>query len=172
MGRIKRSKRRLHFMLANDAEEEMMIACYMRLRRARKDLKKMSVRSIKISMTTFKLNRFCEEECFHLFRFRAREIGKIVQLCNWTTGKTRRSGYVADVTTAVCVVLRKLSYPTRWRDIEVMFGMRASAMSEVFYQVLGALVGMHGHLLENFRGDMKAERAEIYAKAIHDKERR
>ena len=123
---------------------------------------------MQISMTTFNLNAYCEEDCFRLFRFRQRDIGKIVQLCNWTSGKTLRSGYLIEPTTAVCVLLRKLSYPTRWKDIERTFGMRASAMSEVFYEVVERLCGTHGDRLEIFQGAIMADRAELYAKAIHE----
>lgn len=167
--RINRSKRRLRIMLANDADEELMLACYLRLRRARADLNKINARAMQIAMTSFNLNAYCEEEAFRLFRFRPKDVGKITELCSWTSGKTQRSGYVVEPTTAVCAVLRKLSFPTRWRDIDVMFGMSAAAMSEVFYEVIERLYETHGDVLETFREGMIAERAELYAKAISEK---
>lgn len=155
-------------MIAEDADEEMLLMCYKRLREARRDLKKMEVRASQISSAIFNLNTYSEEEAFRLFRFRRRDIGKIVQLCGWAGGRTKRSGYDVDAVTAVCVVLRKLSYPTRWKDVEFMFGMRSSAMSEVFYEVIESLVGEHGELLETFRGELMKEREEMHAKAIHE----
>lgn len=156
-------------MIAEEVEEEMLIMCYRLVRAAREDLAKMDARSLSISSATFNLNHYSDEESFRLFRFRTRDVGKIVELCGWSCGRTKRSGYVVDPVTSVCVMLRKLSYPTRWKDIELMFGMRSSAMSEVYYEVMESLVQDNGGLLENFRGDMIARRAEVYARAIHER---
>lgn len=166
--RINHAKRRLRIMLAEGMEEEGMILCYQRLRAAQKDLDKINLRAQEISFTNFNLNVFCEEECYRMFRFRSKDIGKVVELCGWLGGRTKRSGYVVDSITAVCVMLRKLSFPTRWKEIERLFGMRSSAMSEIFYEVMESLVRERGNLLENFRAEMMEERAEMYAKAIHE----
>ena len=45
------------------------------------DLKKVRARCVQISMTIFNLNAFSEEECYRNFRFRAKDIGKIVTMC-------------------------------------------------------------------------------------------
>lgn len=95
-------------------------------------------------------------------------MGRIVELCNWTTGRTKSSRYVVEPLTAVCVALRKLSYPTLWKGLQEMFGMRASALCKVFYEVIESLVEEHGHLLETFRLPLLAARAETYAKSIKE----
>lgn len=167
--KINRHRRRFRFLLAADAGEEELIACYRRIRAARRDLGKMNIRAMEISSTSFNLNKFNDEESLRLFRFRPRDMNRIVQLCGWTSGKTKRSRYVVEPVTAVCIALRKLSYPTRWKDLEKMFGMRASAMCEVFYEVIESLVNNHGKLLETFRIPFMQQRAEMYAKAISEK---
>lgn len=167
--RLNRAKKRFRLMLAADAEDGVLLHCSLRVRAARKDLFNVEVRSMEISLARFNLNIYSEEECFRLFRFCRKDIGKIVELCGWHSGKTKEHGYVVDPVTAVCVVLRKLSYPTRWKDVEIMFGMHGPAMSEVMYEVVESLIGLRGNLLTTFRETLMRERAEMYAKAIQEK---
>ena len=49
-----------------------------------------------------------------------------------------------------------------------MFGMRSSAMSEIFWEVVEEFIETKGQL-ENFRTDLMQERAQLYAEAIQDK---
>ena len=69
----------------------------------------------------------------------------------------------------VRVVLRKLSYITRWKFIECLFGMRLSAMCAVFYEVVDKLVQKNGHLLEKFQEDLIIQRPEVYMKDFYNK---
>lgn len=167
--RLNRAKKRFRLMLAADAEDGVLLHCYLRVRAARKELLKVEVRSMEISMARFNLNIYSEEDCFRLFRFRRKDIGRIVELCAWDAGRTKIHGYVVDPVTAVCVVLRKLSFPTRWKDVEKMFGMHSSATSEVMYEVVECLVELRGKLLTTFRESLMKDRAELYAKVIHEK---
>ena len=128
IARLNKAKRRFRLMIGEEADDELLLKCYLRVRAARMDLKKVSARCVQISMTMFNLNAFSEEECYRNFRFRAKDIGKIVTMCGWDSGKTKRCGYIVEPVTATCVVLRKLSFPTRWKDIEKMFGMHAPAI--------------------------------------------
>lgn len=166
IARLNKAKRRFRLMIAEEADDEVLLRCYLRVRAARVDVQKVCARSHNISMTVFNLNAYSEEECYRNFRFRAKDIGKIVQLCGWNSGKTKRCGYVVDPITATCLVLRKLSFPTRWKDIENMFGMHAPAMSEVFYEVNESLVHGNRELLETFNAPLMQRRAAMYADAI------
>lgn len=81
-------------MLANEVKEELMLACFFLGQCARNDLQNMSAHVIKMSMYTFSLNTYCEEDCFQLFRYRVRDIAKITQICSCKVDKKRRSGYI------------------------------------------------------------------------------
>ena len=137
---FKSARRRFRLMIAEDTDEEVLLHCYLRVCAAHLEGRKLAERSIHISMTSFNLNRLSEEECYHHFRFRPKHIGKIVELCGWNEGKTKRRGYIVDTVTATCLAFRKLSFPTRWRDMEDMFGMQPPAMSETFYEVIEKLI--------------------------------
>lgn len=126
----------------------------------------MQPRTLKILQKTLNQHRFSEDDCYWLFCFRLRNIEKMVDIWYWASGKTKRYKYVVDTVTSICVVLRKLSYPTRWRDVEGMFGVHTSAIREVFWEVVESLVHKHGHLLKTFWAGVMNSRAEMYVKAI------
>lgn len=66
----------------------------------------------------------------------------------------------------MCIVLRRLSTPCRYRDIEVTFGKHASALSEIFWEVSMVFYKKLGKLVTSFRADLMKERAEVYAECI------
>ena len=51
----------------------------------------------------------------------------------------------------------------------MFFGMRASALSDVFWEVIETFLAERGALAEGFRSDLMLERAHFYAEAIHAK---
>ena len=79
--RVKKEKLRLRVMVAEEAEEDIVMMCDVRLRTARKELEKLNTRSRAISATTFNLNCYSQKEAYLQFRFRQRDISKIVDLC-------------------------------------------------------------------------------------------
>jgi len=164
--RQKKRKRLLQAVLALDADDELILRARNRYRQAHSDVRRIQQRSRHVSSSTFNYNIFSEEESLRNFRFRARELNQVVVLCGWTSGKTKRSRYRCNPFTATCIVLRKLAFPTRWKDMESMMGMRSSALSEVFWEVVESLTSSKGHLLETFRAPLIAQRAEMYAEAI------
>ena len=54
-----------------------------------------------------------------------------------------------------------------WRaDLEYAFGMRSSALSEVFWEVLESFYEKQGHLILDLQEGLLVRRAEIYAERI------
>lgn len=53
--------------------------------------------------------------------------------------------------------------------LELMFSIRASALPEVFWQLIESLIATRGTLVETFRADHISERAHLYAQAIKEK---
>jgi len=114
-----------------------------RLLRALLDIKILCRRSISISMYTFNLNSYSNEECLRDFRFLPTELPR------------------------TCILLRRLAYPSRWADLEHVFGFHSSRMSEVFYECAESLYKRHGALVTTLRKDLLQSRASLYAEAIH-----
>ena len=167
--RLRSRRRRLLLAVGTDADEMKLMHYNDQTRRARIDLRRIRLRSLHISATKFNINVYSDEQCLSHFRFRSSEIGTISNVLGWTSGLTARSGYRCDAITASCIVLKRLSFPTRWRDLECIFGMRSSALCEVFWEVVETFLEGRGHLIETFRSELMTERAEMYAAAIHQK---
>ena len=175
---IGRSKRRLRYRrnrlllaLAARAPTHLLLHLNESLERSKHDVRLITMRSRHISGITFNLNMFSDERALAEFRFRRSEISQVRDVLAWS-GLPTRNRYRCNSMTATCIVLKRLSFPTRWRDLEPMFGMRASTLSEVFWEVVEEFIETHGQLLEGFRTDLMQERAQLYADAVRDKGRR
>ena len=134
VARGRKSKRRglLRLAVLTNASPVFLFRLQRRYAAARRDVHKINMRSRNVSAASFNLNRFSEHECLQLFRFRSRDIRKVAFLVEWSSGKTKHSRYRCDPITAWCVVLRKLSTPCRWFDVEILFGMKVFVLREVF----------------------------------------
>ena len=51
--------------------------------------------------------------------------------------------------TALCILLKRLAYPNRLRDLEATFGMTSSALSSVVQYMVSHFVERKGHLLSH-----------------------
>jgi len=138
-----------------------------RLGDALQEIKMIRTRSMRISSHVFNVNGYSTEQCLRDFRFRPQELPKITDIINWS-GTTTRNRYVVSPMTATCILLRRLAYPTRWQDLEPVFGLYASQLSEVFYECAEKLYKGHGELVTKFRGSLLRQRASLYAAAIHN----
>lgn len=77
-----------------------------------------------------------KQESFCNFSFRLAEIPRVALQIGWTEGATSQSWYRCPPFTATCIVLRGLSSPCSWTDLEVENGMHSSALSEMFWEVI------------------------------------
>lgn len=50
---------------------------------------------------------------------------------------------------ALCILLRRLAYPNRLVDLEPLFGLSSSAISNIVNHVVNVIIQNKGHLLEN-----------------------
>jgi hypothetical protein len=107
-------------------------------RRARMNLDLLQLCSLSISEASFNLNAYEDATALRNFRFRVHEIGRLMMdFMGWSLRVlTSRNRYRCDATTAICIVLRRLATHFRWEDVEFEFGMRASALSDVFWEAI------------------------------------
>lgn len=138
-----------------------------RLRRICRDIKMIRTRSMEISSHVFNINGYSNEACLRDFRFLPHELPKISELVDFG-GRTSRNRYICAPMTATCILLRRLAYPTRWADLEHMFGMHKSRPSEVFHEAVNSLYANHAELVTTFRTDLLRERASLYSKAVEE----
>lgn len=108
--------------------------------------------------------------CLSLFRFRRKDIQRMVRVCYAHGGSTltTRNRYRTTSLLSFCVVLRRLGTPFRWTDVETFFGKHASQLSEIYWEALEQFYDNYGHLLS---GDITlafiTRKAADYANSIH-----
>jgi len=95
-------------------------------------------RSLSISQPdfNFNFNRFSDSECVNHFRFDKENVLRIATDVSWPQDwkKTRRNRYSTNTILSTCIVLKRYSMPSRWVDLEDMFGKHASQLSEIFWE--------------------------------------
>lgn len=153
---------------AVEVDDAIMLMRRRRWLKARRDVRKINQRTAHISNHTFNINIFMKEECLRYFRSGCQDIDKVTGFVEWTAGRTALNRYRCHPFTVTCLMMRKLSYPVCWTDMEHILGMRASEIYEVFWTVVNSFVEANKHLPDTFRSSLVFRRAAMYAMAIHN----
>ena len=122
---------------------------------------------------SFNFNVFSDAECLSLFRFAKRDISRVTIALAWPENQnhTKKNRYAVTPLLTTCIVLRRLSSPSRWTDMEIMFGKYAAQLSEIFWESLEHFMKRRECLLSSVSliGHYMSARARIYANAIREK---
>ena len=124
------------------------------------------MRTSSITSITFSIDQLSDEECYRQHRFKKNDVRRIEVLLEWG-GLIGRNKYRCDSVNATCIILRCLAYPCRWKDLEIVFGMHSSALSEVFYQSLSLLIEKYRGVVLTFRAEFMKDRTAKYAESVH-----
>ena len=162
--RTKQLRKQLHRLLLLD-ENYALLFIVSKWEYVRKDLQKVVSRKRAIRAVYFNLNIFSTEECLRLFSFRQRDLSTVADVLAWS-GKIERRRYTASNLTATCIVARRLSYPSRWFELEFLFGMSCQVISEIYWQILRECIPLYIKLFETLRSDLLNERARSFADCI------
>ena len=173
IGRAKsRKKKRLRIFalaLSSTASPRITMKLWKRYKNAKKDVKLINMRQKTIKSSSFNVNTYCDKMALHDFRFKVSDLKKIMELLHLPTARTRRRRYYCDKITSCCIVLKRLSSPCTWMDMEETFGMRSCALSEVFWECTENFTNNHGHLVTNLKTEFLRQRAALYAECVKDK---
>lgn len=150
--------------IANNSH--LSLALCRRVRQVQKYIKNITLRLRFIRNNQFNINAFSEQQCFHDFRFRRNDIGRISKVLGWNLNHSARNRYRSDAVTAAWILLKRLSSGHTSFDMETMSGMRYSYISEVFWNAIEICVECKGFLVTNFQSELMQSRAEIYSNAI------
>lgn len=132
-------------------------------------------RSLSISLTDFVVHKFpmmSDEILLSCFRFRRQDILKLVPAIGWPENwsRTRRNRYSVSPLLVTCVVLRRLASPTRWADLELLFGLHKSHLSEIFWEGVLHFVAQRVDLvMGDIRSEFWSSRYAMYADAVRSK---
>jgi len=131
IGRLMMSRRRLRreLLVRLHGREDVVDLglVVLRFSRVRRDISLCVARTRAVSSSSFNINSFSTEESLFLFRFKPADVGRLAGLLEVQGGSSRRR-YKATPVEQLCVVLRCLSSPARWRDLEILFGRGRSSV--------------------------------------------
>lgn len=147
---------------------------------ARRNKRSFMDRSILISTTTFNdvFKYMGDEQCLLNFRFLRRDLLKIVDVVvsGPDCDSTDRNNYSCTKLLRACVVLKRLSTPQRWTDLEVLFRKHSAQLSEIFWESLDSFIDEWQHLLTSpichtytsIRAPLLAEKVEEKVGALNN----
>jgi len=136
-----------------------------RYRRAQREVSLSLERRRRIRAASFNLNAFSTQQSLSLFRFSPVHIGHLVDMLQIDVdlGEARLSVTPIE---CLCLVLRRLSSPSRWGDLEEFFGRSSTALCIIFYATVEGKTNKWGHLLTEWRVDFVRARAPLYSARI------
>lgn len=93
----------------------------------------------------FSLDDKNDAECLAEFRFRKHDLPVLAEVLQIPDSFTCYQRTVSSGMEALCILLRRLSYPCRFSDIIPRFGRPVPGLSMVSNQVLDYIYDTHGH---------------------------
>ena len=113
----------------------------------------------------FNISEFNEEACRTLFRFSQVQLGELVEAFEIPIHVSTNEGYKFTPMEALCVLCRRLAYPSRWSDLESLFGRPSSALCSVFLYLNDYLLERYKDILY-FDKERLAPLLPIFSKSI------
>ncbi|KAM7291994.1 uncharacterized protein ISCGN_025280 [Ixodes scapularis] len=106
-----------------------------------------------------------------LFRFHKEDIGELLSCLRIPDKVTSAQGVVVAGEEALCITLRRLAYPNRWVDLEMLFGRSSSTLSSIATKVLRHIDTTFSHLLQDLNVHSWLDLAELerMSQAVHAK---
>ena len=118
----------------------------------------------------FNLDVLTDEECKKLFRFHKNDLLNLSQYLHIPEKVIGENGSHEKGIIALCMLLRRLSYPNRLYDLQYTFGRSESEISVILKATLNHLYDNFNHLLRRFDVMfMQQHHLDIYSRAIQDK---
>ena len=114
-------------------------------------------------------NNMSDGECLRNFRFQKCDIWRMVNVVGWPSSETHteRNRYSTNPLLSTCIVLNRLSNPSRWYDVEPFFGKHSSHLSEIFWETLESFYVKRKHLiLGPISRSFLQNRAKMYAECV------
>lgn len=104
-----------------------------------------------ISTTTFDdvFRNMGDDQCLQHFRFLRADVLRVAAIICERGGRftTKRNTYACTPILAACVVLKRMSTPNLWSDLEELFRKHSPQLSEIFWQTLDGFVDRNEHLI-------------------------
>ena len=93
----------------------------------------------------FNLNDKDESECKADFRFEKNDLNAVAEALQIPDIFKCKQGTVCDGMNGLCIVLKRLAYPTRYSDMIPTFGMSVPELCMILNTVIDHIYEVHGH---------------------------
>lgn len=118
----------------------------------------------------FDLNLKGEDDCFTDFRFKKQDIPRLKNVLQIPDQITCYNDVVCDGTEALCILLRRLAYPTRFSDMIPKFGRAVPQLCMIFNEMIFRIDDDWRRLLENLNQPwLQSDKLELFTRAVHNK---
>jgi nuclease HARBI1 len=144
----------------------MLAAAAFRTRQGRKRIRARQHRAVS---APFKLENFNEEACLHLFRFGPSQILEISSMIFYSNSiALENRARISDVE-ALCILLNRLSYPSRLETMESTFGRSFTTLSRIINTTIDLILDSCGHVLSISSAFVNEENIRRWMNAIREK---
>ena len=118
----------------------------------------------------FNLDEMADSECRAEFRVNKRDLPLLAECLQIPEAFVCNQGSVCEGMEALCILLRRLSYPCRYSDMIPRFGRPAPVLSMVTNKVLDFIYDTHGRRIKEWNHDLLSPaRLQTYADAVYAK---
>ena len=118
----------------------------------------------------FELERMNDDECKAEFRFEKEHLYNLVDSLQLDEEQIFYNRLKVDSIEAVCILLRRLSYPCRYSDMVPRFARPAAELSTIHSHMINTIYNQWGFLLTDFNRELlAAQNLQRFAHAIHAK---
>ena len=118
----------------------------------------------------FDLEEMADSECRAEFRVNKRDLLHLAECLQIPDVFVCNQGSVCEGMEAICMLLRRLSYPCRYSDMIPRFGRPAPVLSMVTNKVIDFIYDTHGWRIKQWNHDLLSQaNLQTYADAVHAK---
>ncbi|RUA05602.1 MAG: hypothetical protein DSY43_04245 [Gammaproteobacteria bacterium] len=108
-----------------------------------------------------------EAECLAEFRVRKCDLPLLAEVLQIPDSFTCYQRTISSGMEALCILLRRLSYPCRYSDMLPRFGMPVPVLSMVCNQVIDYIYDLHSHRLTQWNHQLLSQNAlQVYSDAV------
>lgn len=120
--------------------------------------------SEEIGAAQFNLIAISDHDLLVRYRFKRIGVGRTSNMINFDE-VTDPNGYTCDQMTSTCIFLNRRGTRVRWNELESIYGMFESQLSETFWDIATAVYEKFEYKMR-LRTQLMQQRAHIYGHAI------
>ena len=115
--------------------------------------------------STLHVSTISDEEALSLFRFTIPQVQQIIQCMNLPPTITTDNQMIIDTVDAMCLLLRRLTYPSRYIDLEFAFNIHETVISRIVSTMTDILIHKYDDFIELWPGLTRA-RVAVYSAIV------